>query len=272
LKSLKSHFIEKKRFFEASTMKAEKSEKSPAKKAKKGPRAIKKEKMEKTLTKKAIKTETLEETPTKKEKTPKIKMETPEKTPTKEEKTPKIKKETSETKPTTKKETKGPRLSKEEKWATHFEECQQYREKNGHCKIPTSYKENKSLGNWVQELRRNYKLQKQGMKPRVELTEEQIEQLDELGFHWGFTPDPMKTAEPDASWEANFEKLKDYMDSHGDVDVPMESGTLQLATWARVQRYQNNCRVKKTKSFMSMKRFKKLDGIDFDWEGPRTLD
>ena len=54
-----------------------------------------------------------------------------------------------------------------DRWNVRLEECKQYREEFGHCKIPTAYKDNKSLGIWVQEMRRNFKLLKQGKELRT---------------------------------------------------------------------------------------------------------
>ena len=183
-----------------------------------------------------------------------------------------MKAENTEKKSIKKTTTKGPSTSKQDRWTVRFQECKAYREKFGNCKVPTKYKENKSLGVWVQEQRRNYKLVKQGKKPRYSMTDEQIEKLDEIGFHWGWTPDPNLSAESEASWEAHFSKLQAYQESHGNFDVPMESTTLKLAKWARVQRNQYNLRATKRKSFMTKERIEKLDGIGFDWDGPRKID
>jgi Helicase associated domain len=172
-----------------------------------------------------------------------------------EEKKP-IKKTKSESKPARK------------SWDDRFEECLAFSKKSGRCKIPTAYKENHCLGVWVQEQRRNFKLLKQGKKPRAELTDEQIVKLDEIGFHWGFTPDP-NSAESDASWEANLLKLKEYKESNGDFDVPMEGSSLELAKWTRAQRNQYKKRANKVKTFMTKERVKTLEGIGFDWGGVR---
>ena len=153
-----------------------------------------------------------------------------------------------------------------------LEECKAFREKSGHCKIPIKYKEDKSLGIWVQETRRNFKLMNNGEKPRKALTDEQIEKLDDIGFHWGFTPDPFKSAETDRSWDANFAKLQEYQETNGNFDIPMESPTLKLATWARVQRNQYNLKQTKRKCFITSDRIKKLNGVGFDWKGERKTD
>jgi hypothetical protein len=166
---------------------------------------------------------------------------------------------------------KGPKKSND-RWDANYVLCKAFCKKEGHCKIPTNLKENKSLGIWVQEQRRNFKQMMTGKKPRKELTPEQIEKLNEVDFHWGFIPDPNMTAESDASWEANFAKLQAYKKSNGDFDVPLESESLSLAKWTRVQRNQNNLRATKRKCFISKERIKKLDAIGFNWDGPRKIE
>jgi len=168
------------------------------------------------------------------------------------------------------------------KWQMRFDQCKAFAETMGHCKIPTNYGDNKSLGIWVQEQRRNYKLIKQGKEPRFKMTDEQMERLDSIGFHWGYTPDPNGSAESDASWDNNFHALVGYRNVHGNFDVPVrENGTTmttttttltRLATWTRVQRNQKYRRDSKLKCFINKKRIDKLTAIGFDWDGPRKLD
>lgn len=111
-----------------------------------------------------------------------------------------------------------------------------------------------------------------GKKPRIELTPEQVEKLNAINSHWGFTPDLNKSAESDASWEANFVKLQVYKKSKGDFDVPLDkSESLSLSKWTRVQRNQNNLRTTKRKCFISKERIKKLDAIGLNWDGSRKI-
>jgi Helicase associated domain len=183
--------------------------------------------------------------------------------------------EKAEKKSASKKASKGPSVSKLERWNIRLEQCKAFRKQFGHCKIPTNYKENKALGIWVQETRRNFKLAKQGLKaPRCPLTDEQIAQLDGVEFHWGWTPDPATSAESEASWEANFAKLQEYKDSSGNFDVPIGKGVVglsSLGTWVRVQRHQNYLRDTKRSSRMTKSRVDKLKSIDFDFDGDRDV-
>mmetsp|Transcript_6959 Transcript_6959/g.12902 ORF Transcript_6959/g.12902 Transcript_6959/m.12902 type:complete len:219 (-) Transcript_6959:1296-1952(-) len=151
-----------------------------------------------------------------------------------------------------------------------LKQCKAFREKFGHCKMPTHNKEDKSLGIWVQEIRRNYKLTKQGKKARCKLTDEQIEELDKVEFHWGYTPDP-NSPESDASWNINFAKLQEYQKAHGDFNIPMTDQFSNLSKWAKAQRKQKNFRETKRKTFITKERVAKLEEIGFDWNGDRDI-
>lgn len=156
-------------------------------------------------------------------------------------------------------------------WDERYNECKEFKKKNGHCKIPTAYKENKSLGIWVQEVRRNFKLMMKGKKPRQVLNQARIDELNEIEFYWGFTPDPNKFPEDDFSWEKNFEDLKNFKDANDIFDVPMDGDFKKLGTWTRVQRTQKKRHVGKLKCFITKDRIKKLDEIRFDWDGERKI-
>ena len=152
-----------------------------------------------------------------------------------------------------------------------LQQCKDFKKKNGHCKIKTNSKEHNNIGIWVQEKRRNYKLIKTGKKPKAKVTDEQIEMLDEIGFEWGFKPDP-NSSESDSSWEGNFAKLKEYFEANGNFDVPLDGDYEFLGKWTRVQRLQKKKKDSKCKSFITPDRIKKLTKINFDWGGPRKVD
>lgn len=157
-------------------------------------------------------------------------------------------------------------------FSERYEQCKEFLKKNGHCKIPTSNKENPSLGIWVQEMRRNFKLMMTGKKPRKVLDQEVIAKLNEIFFHWGFQPDPNKFPELDASWEKNFEALKEYHESNGNFDAPITGDLMALGKWVRVQRTQKYYRDTKRKCFITKDRIKMLNGVGFNWKGPRKID
>jgi len=176
----------------------------------------------------------------------------------------------------TAKSTNKPRsASKRFSWEERHEQCKQFRKKHNHCKIPTNFKENKSLGIWVQEQRRNFKAMMKGAKPRQVLTMEQIDKLNEIEFYWGAEPDFSKCPQSDDSWKTYFAELEKYKESHGNFDVPLndEDGASlsKLGRWTRIQRTQKNFRDTKRKCFITKERIAMLNGIGFDWKGPRKL-
>lgn len=67
-------------------------------------------------------------------------------------------------------------------WDHRYSELLEYREKNGDCKVPQHYKENKALGKWVAKQREQFKLLKQGKHSF--LTEDRLEKLNTVGFVW----------------------------------------------------------------------------------------
>jgi hypothetical protein len=157
-----------------------------------------------------------------------------------------------------------------------LEECKKFKKEHGHCKILTTGRNtNKAMGVWVQEMRRNFKLQMTTGKPRRCISNEQIIELDAIGFHWGFKP---KAGMPqsDEMWEKCFEEAKSYHEEHGNFDVPPDdedysSPPFYLAEWVCVQRDQKKRRDSKMKCNMNIARVKKLSAIGFNWTGPRKL-
>ena len=67
-------------------------------------------------------------------------------------------------------------------WLERFKELTQFKEKHGHCIVPTNYSENTKLGTWVHHQRRQYKKHQEGKTCHI--TEDRIRALDQIGFVW----------------------------------------------------------------------------------------
>ena len=67
-------------------------------------------------------------------------------------------------------------------WDQRYSELLEYKEKNGDCKVPQHFKENKALGKWVAKQREQFKLLKHGKHSF--LTEDRLEKLNTVGFVW----------------------------------------------------------------------------------------
>jgi hypothetical protein len=126
-------------------------------------------------------------------------------------------------------------------WEEGFRNLQIYREREGHCRVPHTHKENRfSLGGWVSRQRSR----------KDTLTKERLQRLDELGFVW----DPFEKA-----WERAFNFLKIYKEREGHCRVPIhhkENG-FNLGHWAHNQR--------RLKAEMPIGRRECLDALGFVW-------
>jgi len=67
-------------------------------------------------------------------------------------------------------------------WMVKFKHLKEFKAKNGHCDVPSRFKENPTLGKWCQHQRRNYKLFQSGA--RYSITKERIILLESVGFRW----------------------------------------------------------------------------------------
>jgi hypothetical protein len=67
-----------------------------------------------------------------------------------------------------------------DRWVFHLQELYQFKEKNGHCRVPQRCKVNKRLGGWVVYVRHQSRRHQNGQPSRM--TPERIEQLKQLDF------------------------------------------------------------------------------------------
>jgi hypothetical protein len=67
-------------------------------------------------------------------------------------------------------------------WVQRFKELCTFRERAGHCNVPSNFADSPSLATWVKCQRRQYKLFWQYKTSNINL--HRIEQLHEIGFEW----------------------------------------------------------------------------------------
>jgi len=78
----------------------------------------------------------------------------------------------------------GKKPVKRKNFSEWLEELKKFKEVHGHTRVPRHESEWKSLGKWVS----NVRSAKKGMMT-LKLTEDQIKQLDEIGFVWDASDD-----------------------------------------------------------------------------------
>jgi hypothetical protein len=130
----------------------------------------------------------------------------------------------------------------EDQWEKSFNELTEFQRSNGHCRVP--YKlvvRGTGLGTWV-----NLQRQKRG-----ELSEDQINRLDSLGFSW----DPRTE-----QWDQGFEALQKFHKREGHCRVPkgFEEDGIALGSWVTTQR--------RIKDEQPIDRIKRLESVGFCWD------
>jgi hypothetical protein len=135
----------------------------------------------------------------------------------------------------------------ETKWAEGLRCLTIYKQREGHCRVPNTHKENGfPLGYWVSNRRQN----------KQTLSEARRQQLDELGFDWD--PDQM-------DWAEGFRYLTIYKEREGHCRVPhshKENG-FSLGQWVHTQR--------RNADKLSASRRQQLDEFGFIWD-PDQMD
>lgn len=133
-----------------------------------------------------------------------------------------------------------------------------YKEQYGDCMVPQIFPDNPSLGLWVREQRQEFKKFNSGRKSHM--TEQRIQQLEELGFVWS------KLKTPQVPWKVRLQELCAFKLKYGHCKVPKDwSGNPQLGKWVSNQRGEYKKRIQGKKSSLTSERLFALDDVGFVW-------
>jgi hypothetical protein len=119
-------------------------------------------------------------------------------------------------------------------------ELVKYKEKNGHCNVPTK---NGSLGEWISHQRSLFKSKK--------LKADRYEKLVGIGFAF----EGVKKEPDNVKWNERYMELVKYKQKNGHCNVPFKNGS--LGGWVKTQRT-----LFRSKELME-DRYEKLVGIRF---------
>ncbi len=128
-----------------------------------------------------------------------------------------------------------------EHWERHYEELVAYRQKRGHCHVPSAH-ENVQLYAW-------YSLNKR-LGNRGDLSPERRARLDALNFPWNYK---------DEVWESMLGKLAQFRLLYGHCRVPDDWSEPGLFKWTTRQR-----RAKLDRK-LAPERIVRLHALDFEW-------
>jgi hypothetical protein len=137
----------------------------------------------------------------------------------------------------------------DKRWNMQYEKLVELKRKTGHCMVPQSYEQDKSLGKWVSTQRTiNYnntiRLDRKGL-------------LDEIGFAWKAERSPVN----DKIWHQHYEKLVEFKRKNGHCMVPRKHEQ-SLGQWVATQRHFHN----NNKNKLRQDRKELLDKIGFAWK------
>ena len=152
-------------------------------------------------------------------------------------------------------------------WKKRFEELRDFVSENGHCVVPHSLKENRSLSKWVKRQRYQFRLKKEGKHSTLSDAREMA--LKGLGFIWD---------SHGAIWEERLEELKAFKQMHGHCNVPSTyQENHSLSIWVQCQRRQYKLWSRK-KGFIDRKgpgmnayRVAKLEKVGFVWDPRKSM-
>lgn len=142
-------------------------------------------------------------------------------------------------------------------WEDRFEDLLLYWDRYNTSDVPQHFTSNRQLGLWCMNLRAAYKEQEN--RPHSWLTEDRIQDLEELGFKWNIN---------DSRWKEKLEELLDYQEEHGTVQVdPSLTSKKKLRVWVNRQRHWYKIQ---REGCLGPDRIAKLESVpEFTWRRPR---
>jgi hypothetical protein len=146
-------------------------------------------------------------------------------------------------------------------WQTRYQQLMEFQNEFGHASVPSSYRPNKPLANWVVCQRQEYRKWKMGLSQIM--TPERVKALSDMGFEWCMSKEPKYLP----AWDAQFEALKRYKERFGDTLVPQRwRESPQLGRWVETQRRQYKLRQEGNKRHsLTPERVAKFDALGFRW-------
>ncbi|CAB9500500.1 Helicase associated domain [Seminavis robusta] len=141
----------------------------------------------------------------------------------------------------------------EKRWNDMYAKLKAYHEQFGTTKVPTHYKEDRTLGKWVKRQRENYN---SGI-----LQEHRKQKLDALQFVWKLSErekPPRKSKANLDQWKKQYDALCLFKAEFGHTNVPKTyEKDPSLGKWVSKQRLQNN------RNLLDKDRKKLLDDVGF---------
>jgi len=139
----------------------------------------------------------------------------------------------------------------------HFNDLMAFKAKYGHCDV-SQYDENASLRRWCTEVKGSYKKIQNNQKPKIKLSDEQIQRLSDAGFKW---------SKVGSAFDKHFNDLMAFKTKYGHCDVSYTGDDASLGRWCNevrgsYKKIQNN---QKPKTKLSDEQIQHLNDAGFKW-------
>jgi hypothetical protein len=146
-------------------------------------------------------------------------------------------------------------------WEERFEELKAYKDVHGTCSVPTMSQTNPSLGYWVHDQRKQYRLYKNGINTSS-INQDRIQKLESIGFEWKKQSHTAAT-----SWSQRYNQLIEYKSKYNHTNVPIRwKENRGLGQWVSTQRQEYLHYLMGKKSNMNTSRIERLESIGFVWQ------
>jgi len=138
-------------------------------------------------------------------------------------------------------------------WDEHYELLIAFKEEYGHTRVPPR-------GDWKHLYQWLYNKKRRKHRPYIgspQLTQEQIDQLDELGIDWNHES---------LIWDEKYEELKAFKEKFGHTRVPSCE-----EEWDSLHEWLYRCKKRKNENYtkkmpqLTREQIRKLDELGIDW-------
>lgn len=144
-------------------------------------------------------------------------------------------------------------------WEQRLEELKAYKAQHGDCNVPTLSKTNPSLGHWVHDQRKQYRLYVSSKQ--TSMTHIRVTKLEMIGFKWALQKHTCMK-----SWAERYAELVKYKEIHLNTNVPIRwKQNPSLGQWVSTQRQEYGNFMAGKKSNMTRSRIDTLNSIGFVW-------
>jgi len=150
-------------------------------------------------------------------------------------------------------------------WDKHMHNLRNFKDKNGHCRVPRHYEENPKLGRWVMNVRSHFQFLQKGKKSSL-VTDERLKQLQDIDFE--FTPKTKShTKYYIDRWVHHLKELYRFKERHGHCRVPQRfTDNKKLGGWVLYVRHQYRKHLNGQSSTLTPERIEQLMELGFDFE------